>query len=798
VAKLVGAYLDQIGAASIPVSNVGDVAAPGQVVISELNWSGSYTDAMVADSNDNFLELYNTTGSAINISGWYFGCTTDGTSINSKIKMPPGAIVPANGYFTIATKNTGAFPNANYITSSLSITNSSNECRLVNGKAGDSYYGDAQFTGLIIDRAGDALTPFNGNAKSILGLSDSTNKMNRSMERINTSASGSLLTSWQTNVFVPGQNTLIATGYQQRTFGSPGAAASSVSTLPGLKINEIGVSSASNDFVELYNPTGSAIDLAASQLFLQRDSSCDLTNGVTEVLALSGTIAAGGYYVVANSGHSLANVNASNLGNIATGYCVVLTVTNIPVGATTNSFIVDWVTIAGFGSAENGSRAPDPGSNGAISRMPNGTDTNMNAADFLVRTASPGAINGSPTYTSNPANGAVGVAINQNIVLTFSESMNTGTGSVTLTGSSSGTQPALPCAWSTTTFPNDTCTVAHANFTDNGETVLVTLSSFASQAYSLGPTTTAFSFTVVNTALTPTVTNVVVASTNPDNSTTPFNTGTSTLIITGTNFTGATGVTLDDLDGAGNPVNTALTEVTVNSATQITATVPAGVRTNGSTGWNVRVTTPAGTNSVSSVKFIPQAGLLISEVYIGRSSAGTGCTTASQCEFIELYNPTAHAINVSTLGLKLHIRNSSGTDTNKMITYINNSIPAKGFFMLLSQQTGAGDLTGVNGIDAFAVRDATYTAGSNDLVGNGGVYISLSSTANLLVLDKLGWGTQPSGGYEGTAIANLATGQSARRKTEGALRTDTDVNSTDFNAPDANFTPKGSVSATEP
>jgi hypothetical protein len=118
--------------------------------------------------------------------------------------------------------------------------------------------------------------------------------------------------------------------------------------------------------------------------------------------------------------------------------------------------------------------------------------------------------------------------------------------------------------------------------------------------------------------------------------------------------------------------------------------------------------------------------------------------------------------------------------------------------MLLSQQTGAGDLTGVNGIDAFAVRDATYTAGSNDLVGNGGVYISLSSTANLLVLDKLGWGTQPSGGYEGTAIANLATGQSARRKTEGALRTDTDVNSTDFNAPDANFTPKGSVSATEP
>jgi hypothetical protein len=781
VAEIVGAYIDKIGAVSIPVSNVGDTGSLRAIVISEINWAGSYSDAQANDSGDNFLELYNTTGSAINISDWIFACTTNGTSVNSKIKMPPGATVPANGYFTIAAKNTGAFPNATYITSSLSISNTSYQCQLTNGKTGGPYYGDAAFTGLSIDTAGDAATAFNGNSKSILGLSDSGNLMNRSMERTAPAASGSLLTSWQTNVFVASQNTQIAGGFQQRTFGTPGAAASSVGTLPGLKINEIGVSSASNDFVEIYNPTGSSIDLASAQLFLQRDSSCDLTNGVTEVLALTGTVAAGGYYVVANSGHSLSNVNSATLGNIGSGYCLVLTATNIPIGATTNSFIVDWVTIAGAGSAENGSRAPDTGANGAISRMANGNDTNLNAADFLVRGASPGTINGRPTYSSTPASGAVGVAVNQNVILTFSESMNTGSGSVTLTGTSSGTQNALACAWSMTTVANDTCTVAHTNFNNDGETITVTLNSIISQAYSISPATTLFTFNVVNTALTPTVTNVVVASTNPTNGTNPFNTGTSTLTITGTNFTGATAVNLDDTDGIGANVLTALTSVTVNSSTQITATVPAGVRTNGSTGWNVRVTTPAGQNSTSSVKFVPRAGILISELM-----AGAGAAALATCEIIELYNPTAAGIDLNALGLKLRKVGGTSTESNMPLTFINNTIPASGFFLIV-----ANDSTNCSGQTWWAIRDATYATG-NAIALSGSVYISLSATADLLVIDKIGYGTVTGGRsttyYEGTAVGALTNNNQGYHRapnTTGNHSTDTDANNSDFSGPAA-------------
>ncbi|MDD1751236.1 MAG: hypothetical protein LUO89_15340, partial [Methanothrix sp.] len=69
----------------------------------------------------------------------------------------------------------------------------------------------------------------------------------------------------------------------------------------------------------------------------------------------------------------------------------------------------------------------------------------------------------------------------------------------------------------------------------------------------------------------PTVTNVVVTSTSPNNGTTPYNTGTVTVKITGTDFatvTCPTGVKLDDLDGAGNAASTQPTSCTVDSDTQ--------------------------------------------------------------------------------------------------------------------------------------------------------------------------------------------------------------------------------------
>lgn len=296
--------------------------------------------------------------------------------------------------------------------------------------------------------------------------------------------------------------------------------------------------------------------------------------------------------------------------------------------------------------------------------------------------------------------------------------------------------------------------------------------------------------------VTPTVTNVEVLSTNPNNGTTPFNTGTTTVKLTGTSFAtvdcagGTKGVRLDDLDGAGAPAGTTATACTVVSDTELTATFPAGIRTNGAIGWNVVATNLAGSNATSDVPFVPTAGLVISEVCPG----ATGFAGAADHEFVEIYNRTATSLDVSPAGmnLKLHVRNGSGTqDTNKTLAFVTNGVvPSHGFLLVVSSASDASDAW-------YASRDVTYSAG---LVGNGGVYISLSATDDAQVLDKVGWGTQPAPGFEGAAFANVANGQNAERKPAGGAGhgTDTDSNVDDFVGPAATFTPRGTADGPEP
>lgn len=288
----------------------------------------------------------------------------------------------------------------------------------------------------------------------------------------------------------------------------------------------------------------------------------------------------------------------------------------------------------------------------------------------------------------------------------------------------------------------------------------------------------------------PTVTNVAVTSTVPNNGAVAYDTGTTTVRITGTDLGSVAcpaGVALDDLDGAGAPAGTKPTSCTVDSNTQITATFPAGIRTNGDVGWNVRATNPAGTNATSAVRFVPRAGLLISEIY-------TGTTGAADHEYVEIYNPTATPIDTTAagIGLHLHIRNSTGTsDTSKTLTAVTNGkIPSHGFLLFVSSASVAGEAW-------YASRDYTYAA---ELVGNGGVYISLSGSKDAKVIDKAGWGTQPAGGYEGAPLANVASDTSAERKPAGGAgdATDTDSNVDDFGAPSATLTPRGTADAPQP
>jgi len=193
--------------------------------------------------------------------------------------------------------------------------------------------------------------------------------------------------------------------------------------------------------------------------------------------------------------------------------------------------------------------------------------------------------------------------------------------------------------------------------------------------------------------------------------------------------------------------------------------------------------------------------LLVSEVLAGRSNFGNGTK-----EFIELYNPTLNPIKLSTLPLHVHIRNSSGTDVDLALTYVQNCTPANscaikshGFFLITSTQASTETW--------YASRDATYDASngnelqnSGSFGGGGGMYISLSATSQSKVLDKLGWGGVSAAWVENTATNNDSNDNSVQRKPAGGqgAATDTDNNKSDFLGPSTSITPLGSSAPPQP
>ncbi|MBV6492813.1 MAG: hypothetical protein LDLANPLL_00818 [Turneriella sp.] len=90
----------------------------GSVYFSEILWMGSKSISGVSATEDEFIELYNNTGSAINVSGWKIkGAATGG----GDLVLPLCATIPAGGVYTIGEKTTEAFTQFDYTTSSISL-----------------------------------------------------------------------------------------------------------------------------------------------------------------------------------------------------------------------------------------------------------------------------------------------------------------------------------------------------------------------------------------------------------------------------------------------------------------------------------------------------------------------------------------------------------------------------------------------------------------------------------------------------------------------------------------------------
>ncbi|MBI2798539.1 lamin tail domain-containing protein [Candidatus Saccharibacteria bacterium] len=243
------------------------VAKP--VVISELQ-PGSPTS-----SGDEFVELYNNTNSDIDISGWslYYKSAT-GTSWSKKATLPSGSVIAAHGFWLLAS-DIAANTKFN---SGLAQTGGNIQLRDSNDSAVDQFAW--------------------GNGDSPLGLAAPAPVTNEVLARDFDDATQTMLNS---------DNNL--SDFSLSTTATPGAIPAVEPPNPGdqgvddpspanyarIVVTELLPDPASpqvdssDEFIELYNPTGADVDL----------NGWSLRDGSGKVFVIkSKTIAAGGYLVL--------------------------------------------------------------------------------------------------------------------------------------------------------------------------------------------------------------------------------------------------------------------------------------------------------------------------------------------------------------------------------------------------------------------------------------------------------------------------------------------------------------------
>jgi phosphodiesterase/alkaline phosphatase D-like protein len=182
--------------------------------------------------------------------------------------------------------------------------------------------------------------------------------------------------------------------------------------------------------------------------------------------------------------------------------------------------------------------------------------------------------------------------------------------------------------------------------------------------------------------------------------------------------------------------------------------------------------------------FVP-AHLVISQMRSSGTATG---------RFVELYNPTSAAIDLTSPQIYLHRRSATGSTTaNQALT---GSVSAKGFYMVAISTNATGGLA----LDFAWPNDGTFFSTDNS------VYISLSATELVSVVDVLAFGSGTDSNFvdfgDANAPARLAdptAGLAATRAPGSALGHSTDTNKwqSDF-ANDQTPNPRNSSSGPEP
>ncbi|GAB4004938.1 ExeM/NucH family extracellular endonuclease [Nocardioides ultimimeridianus] len=254
---------------------------------------------------------------------------------------------------------------------------------------------------------------------------------------------------------------------------APSASANAAGT--GLVINEVSVSSSyTNKFVELYNPTSSAIDVSGYSL---QGFAASATGGSNSFVDLVGSVPAHGSYLIQGATISggtgalptpdVASTGVGFGGTAGRIYLLNVSPKVATAGAVVPSTVVDLV---GYGTQTNNSWegsdvAPAPTSPKSISRNASHADTDDNKADFTLGSPTPtnsGPVAPAPLVLTNPGdqNAQAGVATTISLASKASGgtapytwgatgldasglglSLNTSTGTISGTPATAGTYP---------------------------------------------------------------------------------------------------------------------------------------------------------------------------------------------------------------------------------------------------------------------------------------------------------------------------------------------------------------------
>jgi predicted extracellular nuclease len=210
-----------------------------------------------------------------------------------------------------------------------------------------------------------------------------------------------------------------------------------------------------NDFIELYNRGTVAVNLTGWTV--QYASSTGLSWQKT---TLAGTIEPGKYFLVQEAqgaGGTVDLPTPNAIGTIAmsaTTGKVALVNNSTALTGTCPTGLVDFV---GFGAANCSETSPTPAltnTTAALRKLNGAQDTDNNSADFTVGTPNPRNTpppDAAPAVASTyPADGASSVALNSNITIVFSETVNVVGSWFTLSCSLSGAHSAVASGGPTT------------------------------------------------------------------------------------------------------------------------------------------------------------------------------------------------------------------------------------------------------------------------------------------------------------------------------------------------------------